>query len=282
MKEIIIAKTRVKKLHNMEHIEFHAEFVGTVREAGAEVHRSADLVAKHDARFAILDEGLKRIVKSPRTEELQKADKERDETYRGLVAFNKAMTLHHEVLIHAAAVRVLIVINTYKNVAAMNYEEETSAIDNLVQDLKSAKYAPDVQTIGATQWVLTLETRNNKFKSLMGSRDHETAATEHHIAVKEARSRLDKIYSRIKSRIHSYVDDDAVDPDLEALIKELNVVARRFNTLIARRDKHGKKDDHISAPLNDHISDPLNDHISEPLNDSEEVEEVAGEEETEE
>jgi len=233
-------------LRNEEHFTAHSEIADLLGKTDAATLHAADLIPKHAARLAALDAALKRIVKSPRTEQIHKADKERDDAYRALTGFNKVMALSETAAVRAAAARIQIVIDTYKSVLGMNYEEETGTIHNLVQDLKSEKYADDVNLAGLAPYVLKLETRNNVFKSLLNTRDEETAAAAGtaHVAVKDARAAIDKIYARIRGRVNSYVDEDAPVPALDAFVAQLNVITKRFNTLAAHhhRKKWGGKE----------------------------------------
>jgi len=232
----------LSQLRNEEHFTFHSEIAALLGAANAAALHAADLIPKHGARLAALDAALKRIVKSPRTEEIHKADKERDDAYRALTGFNKVMLLSETPAVRAAAARVQIVVDTYKSVLGMNYEEETGTVYNLVQDLKSGKYEEDVTLAGLTPYVTKLEQRNNDFKNILNTRDEETAAATgtSHIAVKDARASIDKIYARIRNRVNSYVDEDAPVPALDAFVAQLNVISKRFNTLAARHH-HNKK-----------------------------------------
>ena len=229
------------QLRNEEHFTCHSEIASLLGGASAGTLHADDLIPKHAARLASLDAALKRIVKSPRTEQIHNADKERDDAYRALTGFNKVMLLNDSAQIRAAAARAQIVIDTYKSVLGMNYEEETGTIHNLVQDLKSDKYSDDVNLAGLTPYVLKLESRNNNFKSALNTRDEETAAATRaaHIPVKEARAGIDKIYARIRDRVNSYVDDETPDSALNAFVAQINVITKRFNTLAAHH--HHKK-----------------------------------------
>jgi hypothetical protein len=151
------------------------------------------------------------------------------------------MLLSDSPQIRAAAARAQIVIDTYKSVLGMNYEEETGTIHNLVQDLKSEKYADDAALAGLTPYVAKLEQRNNAFKALLNTRDEETAAAAGpaHVAVKDARAAIDKIYARIRLRVNSYADDETPNPAIDAFVAQLNVIVKRFNTLAAHHHKKG-------------------------------------------
>ena len=228
-------------LRNEEHFTAHSEIAALLGGASAGTLHADDLIPKHAAQLAALDAALQTIRKSPRTEQIHNADKERDDAYRALTGFNKVMLLNDSAQIRAAAARIQIVIDTYKSVLGMNYEEETGTIHNLIQDLKSEKYAGDVNLAGLTPYVLKLESRNNVFKSLLNTRDEETAAANGsaHVAVKDARAGIDKIYARIRNRVNSYVDDETPVPALDAFVAQLNVITKRFNTLAAHH--HHKK-----------------------------------------
>jgi len=106
-------------------------------------------------------------------------------------------------------------------------------------------HAADVTLVGLTPYVLKLESRNNNFKSLLNLRDEETAAAtgSAHVAVKDARVSIDRIYARIRGRVNSYVDDETPDPAFDAFVAQLNVITKRFNTLAARHQHHKKGGD---------------------------------------
>ena len=236
MSDTIIAKTRADKLRNEEIFTFYMEVAGLISATDAETLNSGDLTPKFAARLA----ALQKISKSPRTEEIHNADKERDNAYRALTGFNKVMSLSDNPEIREAARRVQIVIDTYGSVRGLNYEEETGVIHNLVQDLKSDNYSAAVTLIALTPYVSKLEDRNNNFKTLLNTRDEETAAGPH-IAVKDARLKTDNIYARIRDRVNSYVDDETANPKLETFITQLNIIVKRFNTLAARHHRKGGK-----------------------------------------
>jgi len=242
MAEPNINKIFLRSQRNDAHFQFHTEVAALIREIGAGMLFIGDLAPKYAAQLSTLDDALKVIVKSPITEELLDADKARDETYRGLAALVKAMSCDTDPAARAAAHRVQIVLDTYGNVAVKNYEEETGAVYNLVQDLKSAKYAGDVAAAGLTVWVDRLARLNNAFTTLLTSRDNETAARSH-IVVKDARRDIDNTYRKIAFRVNSHVGGEVGAAEISAFVTKMNIIIKRFNALKRHHHGHGGEED---------------------------------------
>jgi hypothetical protein len=117
------------------------------------------------------------------------------------------------------------VFDTYGNVASKPLNEETSAIYNILQELRG-KYAADVATVGIGQWVSELESRNNAFGELVKNRFDETAARTD-IVLKEARAKLDEAYKTIAERVNALAVVEGV-ADYEAFIRTLNAVVAKY------------------------------------------------------
>jgi hypothetical protein len=75
---------QMHQLRNEEHFTLHSEIAALLGGAPAGTLHADDLIPKHAARLAALDDALQFIRKSPRTEEIHNADKERDDAYRAL------------------------------------------------------------------------------------------------------------------------------------------------------------------------------------------------------
>jgi len=237
MNDAVIHEIRLAGQHNDAHFQFHSETAALVGASdAAALHIDDGLPQRHAAQLAELDEALKKILKSPITAQIHEADKKRDEAYKGLAAFNKAMLLHSDRTIRAAAERVQIVIDTYGNVVNKSYEEESSAVYNLVQDLASPKYAPDAEAAGLTQWVSKLGAANDRVASLIAVRDNETAAKSH-VNTKAARTAIDRTYKKIASRVNSHAGEDAT-PAIENFVNKMNIIVKRFNTLLKQQQSH--------------------------------------------
>jgi hypothetical protein len=172
------------------------------------------------------DEALKKIVKSEFTAKIHEADKARDDIYLGMAETVTATLRHFNPNVRQAAERLKILFDTYGNVVNKPLNEETSAIYNILQELKG-KYTADVASVGLTQWVAELETRNQTFEGLVKERFDETAARTTDIVMKQARAQLDEVYKTIVERINALAVVEGV-ATYEAFIKTLNAVIAKY------------------------------------------------------
>jgi uncharacterized protein (TIGR02145 family) len=170
-----ISKIHLNNLRNDAHFQFHAEFRDLVAKHGAEALKVKPQFDAYMPLYDRVDEALKKIVKSEFTAKIHEADKARDEIYTGMAETNTAALKHFNPQTREAAARLKILFDTYGNVASKPLNEETSAIYNILQELHGG-FASDAATVGISQWVAELQTRNVAFENLVKERFDETAS----------------------------------------------------------------------------------------------------------
>jgi len=222
-----IEKIHLTHLRNDAHFQFHTEFRDL-----AVLHNPLTLKVKpqFDSYLPLYnreDEALKKIVKSEFTAKIHEADKARDEIYLGMAETVTATLRHFNPTVRQAAERLKILFDTYGNVANKPLNEETSAIYNILQELKG-KYTADVDSVGLTLWVAELETRNGTFEGFVKERFDETAARTTDIVMKQARAQLDDVYKTIVERINALAVVEGIEI-YEAFIKTLNAVIAKYS-----------------------------------------------------
>jgi hypothetical protein len=173
-----------------------------------------------------------------------------------MVEMNTAALKHFSPQIRESATRLKIVFDTYGKVAQKPLNEETSAIYNILQELKG-KYTEDVSAVGIGQWVSELEVRNNAFEKLVVERFDEAAAKTD-IVLKDARTQLDAVYFAMRERLNALVVVEGV-ADYEVFIKTLNVVIAKYAV------KHHKHHHH-NATLSEPESTELENSQNNPQN----------------
>ncbi|MDR1180991.1 MAG: DUF6261 family protein [Bacteroidales bacterium] len=221
-----------KLLRNNEHYQFLTEFKDLVESIGTdELKITADY-----ASFTVLhkqeNESIQKIFKSEITEKRLQADRERDNTFRGMADTIKGAKNHFNVAVSEAAGRMEILFKTYGNVARKPYNEETAAIHTLLAEL-NGKYAADVKLLGLKEWVNELEQKNNTFDTLTKVRFTELG-TRTELKSKEVREEIDKIYYAIVKHINALMLIEKSSVYIN-FIHQWNVRIKVYNDLLAQR-----------------------------------------------
>ncbi|MDR2969959.1 MAG: DUF6261 family protein, partial [Tannerellaceae bacterium] len=200
---------KLTNLRNDEHFEFFTEFIKQVNNAGAAPLKITKPFDALTLLFAEEDEALKKILKSGLTGLIHEADEARDTVFRGLSEANLAALNHFRADVHDAAVRLQIIFDTYGNVARKSVDEETSAVQNLLEEL-TQRHAADMQKVGLGEWAEELQRLNEEVRKLTMSRDDETT-TRPSLVLRQVRGKVDGAYRKIVTRIDAF-----------AVIEEMN------------------------------------------------------------
>ena len=230
-----INKTYLYKLRNDAYFQFHTEFKELAEKLNPEALKIKPQFEAYLPRYEKVDLAFKKIVKSSITEQIQEADKARDNIWKGLVETNTTALRHFSNEVREAAKRLKIVFDTYGNIAIKSLNEQTSATYNILQDLESGKYAPDVAKAGLGEWVAELKRLNTAFAELMRERVDE-GSVKVDIVLKKARTHLDEAYYSIVERVNALVVVEGV-ADYEAFIRKLNISIAKYNLLATQASK---------------------------------------------
>ena len=228
-----ISKVEMTRLRNDEHFQYHTEFKDLISKHGAKALKIEALYESYLSLYDKEDEGIKKIIKSALTAEIQDADKARDAIWSGMKSMNSAALNHFDPEVVEAGKRLKVLFDTYGNVAKKPLNEQTSAVYNILQELQGA-YAADAKTVGIERWVAELKARNEVFDKLMKERFDE-AALKSDVVVREARAALDTAYRGIIERIGALalVEGEA---DYGQFVRALNVVTEKYAAALARRN----------------------------------------------
>jgi hypothetical protein len=234
----------LNRLRNDANFQFHTEVKELVEKQTPEALKIEPQFNAYLPLYEKVDLAFKKIVKSSITEQMQEADKARDNVWKGLVETNTTALKHFSEEVQAAAKRLKIVFDTYGNIAKKSLNEQTSATYNILQDLESSKYAPDIAKVGLGQWVAELKARNNAFAVLVRDRVDE-GSVKVDIVLRKARTQLDDVYYSIVERINAFVVIEGA-ANYESFIRKLNISVAKYALLAmqaSRRAKHGKGKD---------------------------------------
>ncbi|MDR2810019.1 MAG: DUF6261 family protein [Tannerellaceae bacterium] len=168
-----IAKLNLSHLRTEEWFNLYADLLEQVPIYGADKLGIADLIALLIDLHNRADKVLIVLRKSVHTAEMEKADKERDAFFRGLLDVVKTSRRLPATADKEAAERLYVLLSGYRKfVLNSGYSEESSALYNLLQDLHE-KYAADITLLGLGKWVNNLDLAEQKFLSYRSQRTKE-------------------------------------------------------------------------------------------------------------
>lgn len=239
---------KLNDLRNEEHSNFYLDFRMLVAQytpaaLGIELKYPA-----YQAAFDVETQALNVVQGSVLTDELFLADSGRDETASGLTGTIRSALNHFNPEMRAAAKRLMLLLDTYGNLATKPYDQETASITKLVSDLEGP-YAADVATLGVGGWVAELKARNNAFVSLKNMRyGEDTLKPQQNLKV--ARQETDTAYRAIVKRINALIEVNG-DTAYNGFVTALNQRIEHYQLVLAQRKGRNAKDDEDGDTANE-------------------------------
>ena len=190
MKEIY--DINIQRMNNGAHFTFVSNILACAEADTAVKGKAADQVNNLKAAVSAEDEALKISQKSLLTDEIAKADNDRDALYAG---YKKAVEafLAMPIADMAQAAKVLAQhIKDYKINTADQLDKETGLLVNFISDLED-KYTAQVTKLGLTAFVTNMKEANERVKTLTLQRTNEKMGVTVG-ALKAARTASDTAY----------------------------------------------------------------------------------------
>ena len=199
MKEIY--DINIQRMNNGAHFTFVSNILARAEADTAVKEKASELVSNFKTAVSAEDEALKISPKSLLTDEIAKADSDRDALYAG---YKKAVEgfLAMPIADMAQAAKVLAQhIKDYKINTAGQLDKETGLLVNFVSDLED-KYAAQVAKLGLTAFVTNLKEANERVRTLTLQRTNEKIGITVG-ALKAARTASDDAYRALVKMVNA-------------------------------------------------------------------------------
>lgn len=199
MKEIY--DINIQRMNNGAHFTFVSNILARAEADTTVKGKASELVSNFKAAVAAEDEALKISQKSLLTDEIAKADSDRDALYAG---YKKAVEgfLAMPIADMAQAAKVLAQhIKDYKINTADQLDKETGLLVNFISDLED-KYAAQVAKLGLTAFVTNLKEANERVRTLTLQRTNEKIGITVG-ALKTARTASDDAYRALVKMVNA-------------------------------------------------------------------------------
>lgn len=199
MKEIY--DINIQRMNNGAHFTFVSNILARAEADTTIKGKASELVSNFKAAVAAEDEALKISQKSLLTDEIAKADSDRDALYAG---YKKAVEgfLAMPIADMAQAAKILSQhIKDYKINTADQLDKETGLLVNFISDLED-KYAVQVAKLGLTAFVTNLKEANERVRTLTLQRTNEKISITVG-ALKTARTASDDAYRALVKMVNA-------------------------------------------------------------------------------
>ena len=199
MKEIY--DINIQRMNNGAHFTFVSNILARAEADTAVKGKASELVSNFKVAVAAEDEALKISQKSLLTDDIAKADNDRDALYAG---YKKAVEafLAMPIADMAQAAKVLAQhIKDYKINTAGQLDKETGLLVNFITDLED-KYSAQVAKLGLTAFVTNLKEANERVRMLTLQRTNEKMGVTVG-ALKAARTSSDDAYRALVKLVNA-------------------------------------------------------------------------------
>lgn len=199
MKEIY--DINIQRMNNGAHFTFVSNILARAEADTAVKGKASELVSNFKVAVAAEDEALKISQKSLLTDDIAKADNDRDALYAG---YKKAVEafLAMPIADMAQAAKVLAQhIKDYKINTAGQLDKETGLLVNFITDLED-KYSAQVAKLGLTAFVTNLKEANERVRTLTLQRTNEKMGVTVG-ALKTARTASDDAYRALVKMVNA-------------------------------------------------------------------------------
>ena len=199
MKEIY--DINIQRMNNGAHFTFVSNILARAEADTTVKGKASELVSNFKAAVTAEDEALKISQKSLLTDEIAKADSDRDALYAG---YKKAVEgfLAMPIADMAQAAKILSQhIKDYKINTAEQLDKETGLLVNFISDLED-KYAAQVAKLGLTAFVTNLKEANERVRILTLQRTNEKIGITVG-ALKTARTASDDAYRALVKMVNA-------------------------------------------------------------------------------
>ena len=195
-----ISDIYLKRMNNGAHYTFASLILARVEADTAVKAKASELVSNLKAAVNAEDEALKISQKSLLTDDIVKADSNRDALY---VSYKKTVNAFASMPMEdmAKAAKVLVQhIKDYKIETDSQLDKETGLMVNFIKDLEE-KYAEQIKTLGLTAFVTNMKDANERVREYTLERTNSKMGILG--ALKTARSATDEAYYALVKMVNA-------------------------------------------------------------------------------
>ena len=229
MKKAKLTPIYLQGLHHAEFGQFIDRFINDFSEANLDLNTDTDFKTIFEglkAKTPAYNKALMQIRENENTKKIAELDKERDNDFQALKDSIKPYRNAKKTPQIKAYNTLKILLDEYKNIATLSYEEETKKISSLLSSLKSSDYQPHITTLKIEEFTSELEKSNTAFNTLFGKESYDTKAL---------RKEITDIYRKLTNYIIALVEIKT-DPFYRKTLEVINNSRKYYADTLAKRN----------------------------------------------
>lgn len=230
----------LRNLRNNEHYQFMADVDNLIEKLTPEALKIEMLYGLFKESLLGEDLAMRLEHGSIKSKSLGELDQLREKTWGSILSKVKA-TQNCPIIREVESAHILKrVLDLYGNIRTLNYNEESAALNNLVNDLLLPANEEHLKNLGLVSWVGELKNQNDDFKDIINERNSEYAIRSN-VNVRSARQLVDPIYGKMVDKVNAIMLLEMATPETMSFASELNEEIKYYKTTLATRS--GRKDE---------------------------------------
>ena len=197
-------------------------------------------VNSFETAFNAFDAALKASATNPATASATDADVERDQSWRGINAYVKAMCNHPTDDVASAATEAKSLFDKYGDPTSLAQTEESGVLHNLLQDLEAFDSSKRT-SLALDVWIADLKTKEEAFLAAAARCTEADAARQVGI-VKETRTAAEAAYRSLVDTVNALAMING-DTAYATFIDHVNAMIERQKAISKARATRAKKED---------------------------------------
>jgi len=237
MKKAKLTPIYLQGLHHSEFGQFIDRFINDFSEANLDLNTDTDFKTIFEglkAKTPAYNKALMQIRENEKTKKIAELDKERDNDFQALKDSIKPYRNAKKDPQIKAYNTLKILLDEYKNIATLSYEEETKKISSLLSSLKSEDYQPHITTLKIEEFISELEKSNSAFNTLFGERSAQNIGKESY-DTKALRKEITDIYRKLTNYIIAVVEIKT-NPFYRKTLEVINNSRKYYADTLAKRN----------------------------------------------
>ena len=193
-------KTRLK---NNESLTFGREIETAIEAKGDDTLEITDIFPDYKAKLQAFDDSIVNVAKSSITEQMTTGNKQRGNLHVAILIEIRNGLRHFDQDKRDGALRLSVLADTFTGAQRRSFDDQTSFINNFLQELASDKYKADATLLGLDGWIAELKKANDLCAELTSKRSKEHSEKSGKGSTEMTRPIYEKAYNALVEKLNA-------------------------------------------------------------------------------